>query len=696
MTSLFNQILAMLISPPGNLMYHLILAFSIIAPLQIILLNRQTKVFPYSNRLLFGLTFLLVIQLALFFSSALAWQGIANPHVFLPPLDRAVMTLSVIWIIWLWSFPQKSRSPDLITLLLSLAVIILYIITQTAWNIQESVSTFNFTWLDYSWSLLTIFILIAGILLILMQHPQGWGVGLAMLNLILVGFMVQLLWGDQSADFASPVRLAQLCAFPLLPVLIMRFKANPQKEQEPKTSKQSSLIDLYIVQSLIKIAETTDPSKIHMELSKNLSSVFSMDLCFLTSQPSQGKISYLSGYDLFHQKHVIGIPLEENENRFLSSSIKEGKAIWIQKGQTSEKEWANLQKSLGIASNLFEILLIPLSISRETIGAVIMASPYSHRKAQFREGDVYLTHDLLAMILRQTEQEKAKNSRIDKFRQDLETSAQQLTSLGTENQRLKSQLENNFPKDPAETNLGALLAIQQESQEFITDLQSENERLRKMVTRTSNILPSSNKELEQLESELDLTQEKANRLEKALTDSNLKVISLENQIEEMGQSVTDLGRMVDEVVDEVSPFLTEKNINLKLDLPRKNPQLHLNPGFIKQIINLLLTNAIIVTPPEESISLRARLESHNMGSRLVFHVTDSGGGWEMANMNNVFNLETQKDSLPGIGNPFNLKMVKALTELQGGEIKAESKNGAATYQVSIPASDVASSDRRKP
>jgi signal transduction histidine kinase len=696
MISLFGQIFTTLISPPGNLIYHLILAFSIVIPLQIVFLNRQAKIFPQSNRLMFGLTLLLLFQVALFLSSALTWQGVANPHIFLPPLDRTVTALSVIWIIWLWSFPHKSRSSDLITMLLSLAGIVLYIITQIAWNTQAASSTFNSSWLDYSWNLLTVFIIIAGVLLILLQRPQGWGVGLSMLNLILLGLMIQLLLGDQTVDYAAPVRLGQICAFPLLPVLIMRFKSPAPNEQAPKPTKQSSLIDLYIVQSLIKIAETNDPSKIYMELTKNLSSVFSMDLCFLLSPPNRGKLLFLSGYDLFHQKHVIGIPLDEIENLILSNIMKEGKAVWIQKGQTTDKEWANLQKSLGVESNLFEVLLIPIAKSHETIGAVLMASPFSHRKAQFREADIYLTHDLLAMILLQTEQEKEKNAQIEKIRHDLETTARQVDDLGKENQSLKSRLESNYTEVSSETNLGALLAIQQESQEIITDLQSENDRLRKMLARSTNGSAPSTQEREIFETELDLTHQKMHHLETALTESHTRILTLEGQIGDLNKSVTDLGMVVDEVVDDVSPSLTEKNINLKLDLPKKSPVILLNTAIVKQIINLLLTNAITITPSEESISLRARLENSTGESQLVIHVTDSGGGLEMAGLQQLFNLENQMDTFPGVGNPFKLKLAKALAESQGGEIKAECKNSSSIYQVSIPTQNVSSLDQKKP
>lgn len=82
MENLLQQLLGILVNPPGNLIYHLTLAFSIFASLQTALINRRSG--ESSGRVLLGLNLILIAQLALFLSSGLAWQNIVSAHIFLP------------------------------------------------------------------------------------------------------------------------------------------------------------------------------------------------------------------------------------------------------------------------------------------------------------------------------------------------------------------------------------------------------------------------------------------------------------------------------------------------------------------------------------------------------------------------------------------------------------------------------------
>ena len=69
-----NQILNLLVTYPGNIIYHLVLAFSIMSALQIALINVNFKTSD-GNRLILGFSVLLMGQVILFISSGLAARG---------------------------------------------------------------------------------------------------------------------------------------------------------------------------------------------------------------------------------------------------------------------------------------------------------------------------------------------------------------------------------------------------------------------------------------------------------------------------------------------------------------------------------------------------------------------------------------------------------------------------------------------
>jgi len=53
-----------------------------------------------------GLSLLLVIRVAMFALAGVAWQGLINEHILLPPVDRAATLISLLVILWIWCFPE--------------------------------------------------------------------------------------------------------------------------------------------------------------------------------------------------------------------------------------------------------------------------------------------------------------------------------------------------------------------------------------------------------------------------------------------------------------------------------------------------------------------------------------------------------------------------------------------------------------
>src|SRR5215211_1072087 len=143
-----SQIFAFLTKPEGSLIYHLILVFSIGNALQSAYSHWRSSEFPQARRTMFGLGMLLTAQIGLFLVSALGTQGIINLPLFLPPLDRAVTLFSLVWMIWLWAFPEPSRPADAGTWLLSLLVLSALGLSLVAYSAQASFSSYNLTTTD--------------------------------------------------------------------------------------------------------------------------------------------------------------------------------------------------------------------------------------------------------------------------------------------------------------------------------------------------------------------------------------------------------------------------------------------------------------------------------------------------------------------------------------------------------------------
>ena len=99
-----------------------------------------------------------------------------------------------------------------------------------------------------------------------------------------------------------------------------------------------------------------------------------------------------------------------------------------------------------------------------------------------------------------------------------------------------------------------------------------------------------------------------------------------------------------------------------------NVRLEADPARVRQIFWNLLSNAVKFTPPEGTIHVRTQ----DFKDELQVEVTDTGPGIQPAKLNSVFDAFEQvlPESSAGLG--LGLAICKALVELHGGSIEAQS------------------------
>ena len=123
MSTFSSFILEKLAVPDMNLIYYIVLAYAVAGALQSGFNQWRTSEYPQARRAMTGLGILLGAQIFMFIVSALGWQGMLDSRAILPPLDRAYLVFGIIWITWLYAFPEPSRISDTAATLLSLLLI---------------------------------------------------------------------------------------------------------------------------------------------------------------------------------------------------------------------------------------------------------------------------------------------------------------------------------------------------------------------------------------------------------------------------------------------------------------------------------------------------------------------------------------------------------------------------------------------
>lgn len=564
---LFNDLIAFLANPPGNLVYILAVVFTLIGALQGAISQWRASGYPQARRMLFGLVLLLAFQMLLFVASGLMEQNVIVGRSLLPIFDRAVILLTMIWVIWIWTFPEPSRAGDAATVLLSILVFAAMVFGCVAYaggNVAPG--SFNDTEQAIFWSLGGALIQVLGLIVLFMRKPANWGTGLAVVGLALTGFVLDVVLVPVTrGDFSGAVRFCLLAAFPLLLTLPMRFPtpaSGPQSrtvsvfqqkveaaqrmatEDRPSQSvreRRRYSTDPKTLQSLLALASETDATKINQFIARSVAQAMLADLCFLIYVGEDKSTLFIAtGYDLIREENLDGGQVNKESVPMLANAVLRGRPLRLPASTTSS-DLKGLSDLLGLP-NPGNLLNVPISSEKGTYGSILLLSPYSNRVWN-ADDQTFLTSIASSFIpivdrgrrIAEVEQERnrARHTAEDAQAQEMRLQAS-LADMNNQMDALKGQLQQSALN----------VAQQKELSQQIHQLELENEKLRSQVENTKS--GSSNS---QFEGELRLTLEEMARLQNTLAQSNMKIMELENR--PSGKLTTDQAEVIASISQEL-------------------------------------------------------------------------------------------------------------------------------------------------
>lgn len=382
MSSQIQQILNILVDYPGNLVYHLILTFSIIGAWYLAL--SQGLHSRRARRLALGLSLLVAIRIILFLGAAAAWPGLLDGFL-LPPLDRALALLSLVIIVWLWAFSEPQPSADAATALLGLLTLTLLAMALVFWSEQRIFGTkFNGSWLDIGGEAVAIALLLGGILALSLIRPMSWGLGLGMLVILLAGHALYLaltLRGPTlPGDYAGPVRLFELAAFALLLALPLSVPIPvPEPAPAPGTvERRRYAADPQLVQSLLALGRE-DTGPVCKPLTQAVASAMVADVCLLaTYGEDAGQVAIHCGYDLIREQTLEGTVFPEADVPVIESVLRLARATRLPAGSSSP-DLGHLALALRL-ERAGSFLAAPVTAPEgKPLAAIVLLTPYSNR-----------------------------------------------------------------------------------------------------------------------------------------------------------------------------------------------------------------------------------------------------------------------------------------------------------------------------
>lgn len=161
-----------------------------------------------------------------------------------------------------------------------------------------------------------------------------------------------------------------------------------------------------------------------------------------------------------------------------------------------------------------------------------------------------------------------------------------------------------------------------------------------------------------------------------------------SEIEAKNMAMEDTKIFVSEIAKEVVEILdmsaNEENIDVKLNIDSKLPELFGNPNWFKQIIVNLLDNAIKYTPKNGEVNVNITSDNKN----LILDISDTGIGVSKEHLGRIFERFYRADkarSRSAGGTGLGLSIVKHIVIAFNGTIDVESEIGEGTrFIVKLP------------
>jgi signal transduction histidine kinase len=547
MTAVFQEFIALLTRPPGNLIYHVLLSFSVAAALPSAINHWRSGAYPQARRMVVGLVPILLAWLVLFLVGGLSWQGLLPEHNLLPPLDRAVTLFSLVLLVWLWVFPEAQRFADAATLLLVLFTLSLSAMNVVWWFTQGSDLPYNGLLIDRIIQAYAVFLAFVGLLLLVVRRPAGWSFGFSMLAFLFAGHLVQLFFPDLNSDFAGPVRLAQVAAYPILLAMPQRFPLlappPPVKDAFPTNIAQPASLDPGLLESLLKViksldlggvtsrdlsvstypdlleASSRDLGGICPQVAQLVAKYMLADICFLVSSPDDDfQMSLLCGYDLISQQSLEGANLDGHAAPLIASAMHTATLLYLPE-ENHASDQVYLAELLELEA-VGDLLCVPVNASDGyLLFGLLLLSPYSkHSWSDVDQSNLTSLATSLAYLLQQSNQLLRLYVKLENMQKSGNNTQVEINALRQEKQDLLDRLDkisSQAAGQPASAEeLEALIAAQQKAQITIERLQAEIKKLRhEPVSPTASFtLSQSASDLDASEGELRLALEEIARL----------------------------------------------------------------------------------------------------------------------------------------------------------------------------------------
>ena len=528
--SIIRETIQLLLAPPGGLVYHLLILFSLEAMLGLAVgawqRRRAGGADDLSGILVAATAGMLAARLVLIVVVLAGVPEALSAVRIVPPLERAIDTAVTLLLVWAllpwgrykslsWFFPGFGL----------VGVTLLFTLFLSSWQADlalDSTLVYNGSLQEITWILLQLALLSLALPGLLWRRGQEWGLQVMVLAILATGHLLQLISPDSTIHIAGWVRLAQLIAFPLLAVSIYRrlITGLSRRAYELEEVSQDSISQIagliYLLESTQRTIASLDIADVVERAVREVVRILKIDLCglVLPVDGTRGLANLAAVYSSENQGSTNTVRFNLADHPALEYAIRRKKSVPID----AAAEHVQL-KELYVLMGSMEtgpLLIQPLMYNSTAIGALLLGNHLSQQ--QFSASQQKLSQALGRQVAIAIENARHYQS----ITLELESLRKENKDSKSSHRRIQSQLETQLQQSQED-----IAHFARRLDEASGHVKREQQNVESLAEQLQNI----EQENSQLNTEIDQAQKEIHSLQQRLQEQTDQALSIEASLE---------------------------------------------------------------------------------------------------------------------------------------------------------------------
>ena len=394
------QLTRLLSVPPGDLVYHLVVLFALEAILLMAIGQGRRSGWPGGAlRLTLAASGALVLRGAQVMVALLSIAGVANSSWITPPLERfaAVASLGLLAWAFLPLMDDVAQAGLVLVVVNLMGSAILYAFLAPPWyrDAQSAGTFYNATSADLIWSVWAVALAALAIIAGLMRRRAQWALLVTAFGLLLVGHLLHLIYAEPQTHVAGWVRLAELCAYPLLAGLMMlRAVERDESLRAAAPAPATAAVPWPVIRVCQRVAQATNVNVALQRAGTAIGNLVGTDVLAIGLLNESGDTVELAAVCRARSEARTGPAFDVASQLPVHSAVSRQRTLLVNADQ--ELQHATLAALIGGATG--PLWIEPLVHQHETMGVLIAGLPAQRQASGWTESDAQMLNGLCDVL----------------------------------------------------------------------------------------------------------------------------------------------------------------------------------------------------------------------------------------------------------------------------------------------------------